>query len=179
MKKTCVKCGQPFHTTVNGVRFCSVVCRFLSKADAVNEFGPWGECWRWLGGVVGGYGEFWLDGRMQKAHRVSWLIFRGDIPFHESPHGLCVCHSCDTPLCVNPEHLFLGTNKENAEDREKKGRTFVPRGDKHGRRKLTAQTVQEVRKAYATGRYSQTELARIHRVSQSCISSLVRGETWR
>lgn len=87
--------------------------RFWSRV----EKGP--ACWEWVGGRnADGYGEVRADGRMQKAHRVSWALAHGPIP-----PGMHVCHTCDNPPCVNPEHLFLGTNRANMRDRQAKGRT--------------------------------------------------------
>lgn len=77
-------------------------------------------CWLWTGAVipVSGYGQMrYGKGTPKKAHRVSYEIFVGPIP-----DGLYVCHRCDTPLCVNPDHLFLGTAKDNAQDAMRKGR---------------------------------------------------------
>lgn len=75
-------------------------------------------CWQWTGRIRdGGYGRMKLNGKETRAHRVSWLIHKGDIP-----NGLCVLHRCDNRLCVNPKHLFLGTRRDNYEDMKKKGR---------------------------------------------------------
>ena len=75
------------------------------------------SCWMWVGGKTkDNYGKFWL-GKTMKAHKVSYLIHCGEVP-----NGLCVLHSCDNPLCVNPKHLWLGTQLENIQDRDKKGR---------------------------------------------------------
>lgn len=90
--------------------------RFLSK---VNKSGPKG-CWIWTGCLSVGYGLFYNKGQW-KAHRVSWELHKGKIP-----HGLWVLHKCDNPPCVNPDHLFLGTQSENMKDAYLKGRLVPP-----------------------------------------------------
>jgi hypothetical protein len=75
-------------------------------------------CWEWAGALVNGYGSF----DHKKAHRVSWEMHFGPIPKSTGAHGTCVLHRCDNPSCVNPRHLFLGSNRDNAIDRERKGR---------------------------------------------------------
>lgn len=85
-----------------------------------NKVNKTATCWLWVGAKSSnGYGEFWLAGRPQGAHRVAWQDTHGEIP-----GGLRVLHKCDTPLCVNPEHLFLGTAKDNMQDMLLKGRGF-------------------------------------------------------
>jgi hypothetical protein len=80
-------------------------------------------CWLWTATRIGRYGGFRFEGRSRTAHRVSWELAFGPIP-----DGLQVLHHCDTPLCVNPQHLFLGTPLDNARDRDSKGRGYNGEG---------------------------------------------------
>lgn len=123
--------------------------RFWSK---VSVLGP-DECHPWTGPVDGGgYGQFWLRGGMRHAHRIAWIMKNGYIPKGEGYHGICVCHTCDNRLCQNTRHMFLGTHKQNMEDRSRKGRCAIPdvRGIKNPGAKLTEEKVREIRKASGT-----------------------------
>jgi hypothetical protein len=137
-------------------------------------------CWLWQAGKNHyGYGWFRLDGKMVYAHRYSWELANGPIPA-----GLEVCHHCDTPACVNPAHLFVGTHSDNMRDCVRKGRCALsqanahqrhPSGENHYRAKLTETQVREIRISPLSGR----EMASIYGVSPATIWAILCGETWK
>ena len=140
----------------------------------VNVLAP-DECWRWMGAIFkkSGYGQVWWGPKKLLAHRVSWVINKGPIPI-----GMNVCHHCDNPICVNPNHLFLGTTLDNIRDKMQKGRHRCHRGESHANAKLTAVEVQEIRRLYATGEYYQKILAKMFGVSDGHISEIVSRHVW-
>lgn len=143
--------------------------KFLAKVcpDAASK------CWLWKGLVrADGYGAVRFEGREQGAHRAAWKLFRGTI----AP-GEVVCHKCDVRACVNPEHLFLGTAADNAQDMNRKGRS--PRGEKHGSAKLTAEQVQRIKTMLAEDRLYMSEIALEFGVSQTTIRAIKEGKTWK
>ena len=146
-----------------------------------------GDCWLWTGKTdKDGYGLFYADGGDFRAHRAAYEIGHG-----VAPGDLCVCHRCDNPRCVNPDHMFLGTNAENTADRDAKGRTArgdrsgsrtcpesVPRGENCGTSKLTEGAVRSIRLALAAGT-RQESLAQEFAVTQGAISRIALNKTWR
>ena len=152
--------------------------RFWSKVDRNRP----GGCWEWTRSTVpSGYGQVYLGKKNNKpihsrCHRTAWELVNGPIP-----NGLCVLHACDNRLCVNPEHLWLGTIGDNTRDMCRKGRAVrvVFRGGSHGMAKLTAKQVRNIRSSYANGRVTQTELAARYGVSNQLISTIVTWKTWK
>ena len=133
------------------------------------------DCIEWIGAInITGYGHFWYNGKCERAHRVSWQIHHGDIP-----DGLFVLHSCDNTKCVNPEHLWLGNNQDNAIDMCNKGRHCDNSGENQGRSKLTREYVEVIRSIYSDGRITMKELAKDFGVSQGSISLIVNYKIWR
>lgn len=137
------------------------------------------DCWVWTGAKAGtgknAYGHLSVrKGRARRAHMISWELYRGPIS-----EGLCVCHKCDNPACVNPNHLFLGTRSDNAVDMYQKGRGPNNRGENNGRAKLSPKQVIEIRERYATGEIYQAELAKEYGVTQAVVQKLIRRKIWK
>ena len=146
---------------------------FWAKVD--RSGGP-DACWTWQGAVTAkwGYGCFnWL-GRILGAHKVSWLITNGD------PGELCVLHKCDNRLCVNPNHFFLGTKQDNANDAVAKGRQA--RGRMTGKSKLSDDIVRAIRAEYVKVHPKKGNgrvLAAKYGVSPAAVIAIASGRTWR
>ena len=132
-------------------------------------------CWIWTACRNKGYGAVRHLGRMTPAHRVSWIYAFGEIPKASGSHGMCVCHKCDNTLCVNPEHLFLGTHQDNMDDMVAKGRDKKVNGEAIGIAKLTEEDIPYI---LADNR-SMDEIALDYGVSQSAISKVKRRVTWK
>jgi hypothetical protein len=128
-------------------------------------------CWEWGGARhLQGYGFIKRkDGAQLRAHRVSYEIHYGPIP-----DGFDVCHRCDNPPCVNPEHLFLGTDLDNMQDMIAKGRKVSSPGVRNGQAKLTEEDVLSIRAA----RGRQEAIAALYDVSQTLVSSIKSGRRW-
>ena len=146
--------------------------RFWSRVDKT------GECWLWKGFThEWGYGLFRLPksdttpARMWRAHRLSWTWEYGPIP-----PGRFVCHKCDVPACVRPEHLFLGTHAENMRDAINKGR--LGEGVDHRLAKLTPDAVRDIRQRAANGEIHY-HIAKSHGVNSGTIWHVLQGLSWK
>lgn len=141
--------------------------RFWEKVDKRGS----DDCWEWTAyRNPRGYGYFHRNGHPVPAHRLSYELCNGPIP-----EGMFVCHKCDNPPCVNPNHLWLGTNADNTNDRNRKGRN--PVGGHHHAAKLTESQVIEIRQRASSGE-KQYELAREFKVARSLISLIVNRKLW-
>ena len=128
-------------------------------------------CWEWQAFLDSdGYGTLRVGYKMMKAHRVSYALTFG--PFDSA---LLVCHDCDNPSCVNPDHLFLGTNADNSADMTSKGRQA--KGEANGRSKLTEADIPAIMAQRATGA-TMRAIARDFGVSHFVISNITRGKSW-
>jgi len=160
--------GPKFTTHVNDPR---VIDYFWER---VKE-GTYDECWIWQGTFdTCGYGAIKLSvfPKVISAHRLSFIINHNNLALLD--HDTQVCHSCDSPFCVNPFHLFKGNYKINTKDKMAKNRQYRPQGSSNPKAKLAAEDVLEIRKS----KISNPELATIYGVSSSTIRSIKRGKTW-
>lgn len=145
-------------------------------------------CWLWTGAKSEfGYGNVRINKKYLRAHRVSYELANGPIP-----EDMCVLHRCDTPACVNPDHLFLGTLKDNSHDMWRKGRgnppagkrhgsitkpSSVGRGETHSQSRLTRSEVREIRRLSALGK-SRVEVGRMFNIVPQHVGRIVRGKAW-
>ncbi len=141
--------------------------RFWEKVDVRGE----NECWEWTGGKRAGYGRMRKGRKQVGAHCVSWEIHNGELPA-----GFQALHDCDNPGCVNPGHLFLGTHGDNMADRNTKGRSA--KGEGHGRAKITKEQVIAIRRRYAVGGVTQTQLGEYYGLGQGAVHYIVSGKSW-
>lgn len=132
---------------------------------------PKDDCWNWIGACdKDGYGLIGVNKKLISAHRFSW-----EIHFDKIPKNLCVLHHCDNPSCVNPHHLFLGTQQDNVDDKVKKNRQA--RGEDNGASKLTWNKITQIRQL--KGKFSQREIAKIFNVSHATIGYIHRNKIWK
>jgi hypothetical protein len=144
------------------------IIRFLSKIEKTDT------CWFWKAkGRCNGYGFLKIDKRNIPAHRISYQIHNGDFDFN-----LHVLHKCDIRNCVNPEHLFLGTNKDNIDDKVSKDRQA--KGSDNGNSILNEEQVKEIKLHLQNKYYGYIKnLVSKYNVSETCIRDIKRGRTWK
>jgi predicted nucleic acid-binding Zn ribbon protein len=161
--RPCRHCRLDFLPEQGSRRYCSERCRALARFWPLVEQGQ--GCWLWRSQISSrGYGVTNFLGRTQNAHRVAWIITFGEVLA-----GLCVLHTCDNRLCVNPAHLFLGTNKDNTDDMFAKGRMMG---------KLTAAKVRAMRALHAAGTGIR-EIAERFGVAYGTARLVIRRITWK
>lgn len=184
--RACPECGEAiprkageFPWQYNRRRYCSRVCgskasnaRRAEDARTIIEQRSRADasgCRLWTANVNhSGYGVVTRRMKVTIAHRLAYEAYIGPIP-----PGMCVCHRCDVRACVNPDHLFLGTNADNTRDRNAKGRQA--RGERQGRAKLTADDVRAIRRSPAR----HVDLARAYGVGPTAIHNIRARLSWR
>jgi hypothetical protein len=138
----------------------AIYSRFIDKVIIDSK-----GCWLWTASKTNdGYGKFYPHGKVTLAHRFSYEYFIDVIP-----QGLCVCHVCDNPSCVNPTHLFLGSHQDNMTDRNNKMR--------QSNAALCESDIPDIR-ALSKSR-SQNEIARIYHISRHLVSDIIHGIKWK
>lgn len=142
---------------------------FWSRIDVKNI----SECWQWMGcKVKGGYGQTSFNGVLYIAHRIAYFLHT-----NEDPRLLKVCHSCDTPSCCNPHHLWAGTQRENLGDMVAKQRSPNNCGRHNPSAKLNEEQVRQIRGLFKAG-VRRKELAQQYNISYSTIKYIVRYKSW-
>lgn len=170
--------GQPRKFCLgHGVRRFPIGIRFwlnVNKNGTIPAHCPeLGNCWEWIGSFGGnGYGKLGR-GKNNLAHRISYELATGI-----NPNELFVLHKCDNPKCVRPDHLFLGTQKDNMQDKVKKKRDVDRSGEGSFNRKLDWNQVREIRQRYAQGNISMALLGIEYNISQGQIGRIIRNERW-
>ncbi len=141
------------------------ICNFLlGRRESGND-----KCWLWTRSKKNsGYGQVMCSGKNYRAHQIAFLIH-----YREIPTGMCVLHRCDTPSCVNPNHLFLGTQKTNVQDMVRKKRNIF--GERHKNAKLSAKQVSEILDSCATN----AQIAMRYGVSRTLVGKIKGGERWK
>lgn len=148
----------------------SVMDRFLSHVNKTDY------CWEWTASKYDnsrGYGCFNLNSIAHRSHRIAYTLFVGDIP-----EGMCVLHKCDNPICVNPDHLWIGTRDENNKDRKKKQRGARNNGETNGFSKIDSNTVKEIRRMREEEGLSYGKLCNVFNLSKSHIARIIHRKAW-
>lgn len=183
---TCNYCSSHFLAATcrkGRVKYCSHKCAARGRQEPLRARFNTGYqvlpngCWYWLRTPLSSrYGKLLYNSKSHSTHRIAMFLFRG----FDLQSRLFICHRCDNPSCVNPDHLFIGTNSDNMRDSWGKGRMnspYVP-GEAHLNAKLTTKNVVFIKKMYKKP-YTQDQLANKFNVSRRTISFILSGERWK
>jgi hypothetical protein len=169
--KQCYKCYDRLRREEADANLAERFYSYVERTDA---------CWLWRGPTDrDGYGIITYHNRASRAPRIAYIIAHGSIP-----DGAAICHTCDNPLCVRPDHLYAGSLSDNRRDAQQRNRWArknldnVPRGERNTRARLTDDDVREIRAALARNE-TQPAIAKRYGVNQATISSIKLGKTWK
>jgi len=155
---------KPWETDINS----KIKERFFSKIEKTDT------CWIWNSvRLTGNYGYFKYLGKYVRAHRMSYILANGHIP-----DNLLVLHTCDNPPCVNPEHLYLGTQKDNIKDKFDRGRNPNVNGSKNPVSKLSENEVLKIRELNKE-KYSNEIIAKMFSIDSSAVSLIINRKRWK
>ena len=160
------------HGSIELIRGGDPFVRFMAKVKKTPS------CWLWTGTQQrnSSYGQFWRKGKLVRPHRFAYEYFVGPIP-----DGLTIDHLCGVPLCVNPKHLFTGTQSDNVKDMIAKGRAIPPKPHAYGEMAKNASLTKEqarIAKYWVSlGNWSQAKIAKYFKVSPMVISRIVNSQT--
>lgn len=163
--KKCKICSSDFIQNSQS-KVCSLKCRILDDIKIKLDTG----CWEWIKGYSGMYGKVRIKYKTMLAHRASYIAFKGQIP-----EKMLVCHKCDNPKCVNPEHLFLGTQKDNINDAIKKGRVNY-KGINNRFCKLSENQIEEIIKLKEEG-FTYQRLSKIFNCTITHIWNVIKKKS--
>ena len=188
-EKKCHRCGSTSIAQASRLKpgtllFCSGSCRTAHFNEErarpirelfMNNVDKTSSCWLWTGALGrGGYGRATAargkKNRSELAHRLSHKLFKGPIP-----KGMFVCHTCDNPRCVNPDHLWLGTRQDNVDDMVSKGRSL--RGTRNPHARLNPQQVREIRRRVAEGE-NRKDIQEEYGIAPSTLHSIIKRVSW-
>ena len=148
----------------------------------VNKTSNEDECWEWAGYIgAQGYGALTYQNKSWRAHRLAYILTYGELPEMGGYHGACVLHKCDNRACVNPNHLFVGTQADNLKDMRAKNRQVLAtnlKGSKNKASKLKEEDIPIIMKMRAEG-FSLSRIGNKFNVDKVCIGFVVNGKTWK
>jgi HNH endonuclease len=189
ISKICIYCNKEFialprQVRLNKAKYCSENCYNLYRSKHASTFEEVflkntlipenkNDCWVYKGNKLHGYGRIRAGNKTILAHRFSYEYYKNKIP-----NEMCVLHKCDRPSCVNPQHLFLGTQADNVYDMVSKNRQNTARGEKHIHARLTVDQVREIKLKLKNG-IRASELAREFNICGTAISKIKLGRTWK